>query len=96
MALGYKVTVKPPHERRDYISSQLPSSTGTYTSYEVYEGTPTQLPIVRVPLNLPIYRTANGRTQTQQLAHIADKNLEKDYSQRGKKTKPFSRYSTTF
>jgi hypothetical protein len=83
MALGYNVTVEPPHERRDYIISQQASPAGTYTSYEIYEGTPTTLAIVRLPLNLPIYRMANGRTQTHQLAYIADKGLAEDFFANG-------------
>ena len=81
MSRPYKATVRPQHERKDYIAAQTP--VGTYTSYEVYEGKPTQLPIVRLPLDLPIYRMANGRTQTHQLAYIAQKGLELDYFELG-------------
>lgn len=83
MTIGYKVTVKPQHERNEYIAAQQASPVGTYTSHDVYEGTPTPLPVVRLPLNLPIYRMANGRTQTQQLAYIAEKGLNEDYFSKG-------------
>jgi hypothetical protein len=83
MSLGYKATVKPQHERKEYIAAQQGSSVGSYTSYEVYEGAPTHLPIVRLPLNVPIYRVANGRTQTQQLAYIEEKRLAEDYFSNG-------------
>src|SRR5262249_35152881 len=79
MSLGFKVSVKPQHERRDYITAQEASPVGSYTSYDVYEGTPTHLPIIRVPLNLPVYRMANGRTQTHQLAYIEENNLPGDH-----------------
>jgi hypothetical protein len=42
-----------------------------------------QLPIIRVPLGLPLYRMSNGRTQTHQLAHIAEKGLPADYFSAG-------------
>ena len=83
MALGYKVTVKPQHERRDAIAAQLATPVGSYTSYEVYEGTPTPLPIVRLPLNMPIYRMANGRTQTHQLAYIAETDVSDEWFSKG-------------
>jgi hypothetical protein len=75
MSISYKATIRPQHERKDYITAQQAYPVGNYTSYEVYEGTPTQLPIVRLPLNLPLYRMANGRTQTEQLAYMAEKGV---------------------
>src|SRR4051794_39176760 len=83
MSIGYKATIKPQHERKDYIAAQLSTPVGNLTSYDVYEGTPTVLPIVRVPLNLPIYRMANGRTQTEQLAYIAEKGVSDDFFAKG-------------
>ncbi len=84
MTTDYKVSVKPQHERKEFVSTQVATSpVGTYTSYDVYEGTTTPLTIVRLPLGLPIYRMANGRTQTHQLAFIAEKEYGPDYFQTG-------------
>lgn len=41
------------------------------------------MPLIRIPLNMPLYRMANGRTQTQQLAYIAEKGLAATYFQSG-------------
>jgi hypothetical protein len=82
MTNDYKITVRPQHERREFILTQVTTSpVGQYTSYDVYEGSTTTLQIVRLPLGLPIYRMANGRTQTHQLAFIADKGHSPDYFQ---------------
>jgi hypothetical protein len=81
MPQSYKASVKPQHERKEYIAAQ--TSVGTYTSYDVYEGKPTHLPIVRLPLTLPLYRMANGRTQSHQLGYIAANGLPADYFAKG-------------
>ncbi|SDK39308.1 hypothetical protein [Bradyrhizobium ottawaense] len=83
MAFGYKVTVKPPHEREQIIQAQLTSPLREVTSHDVFENTPTSLKVIRIPLNLPIYRMANGRTATQQLAYVSEKGLHADYFAKG-------------
>src|SRR5437879_4156701 len=88
MAQTFKASVKPQHERKDYIAAQMAAAGTFYTSYDIYEGTPTQLPIIRVPLGLPLYRMSNGRTQTRQLAHITEKELPVDYFSAGQENDP--------
>lgn len=85
MTFGYKTSVRPQHERRDYIASQVAAaSTGRkHISHDVHEGTATELPLIRLLLNMPLYRMANGRTQTQQLAFIAEKGHAPTYFQNG-------------
>jgi hypothetical protein len=46
MAQAFKAVVKPQHERKDYIAAQTAAPAGSYTSYDIYEGKPTQLHIV--------------------------------------------------
>jgi hypothetical protein len=79
----YTIEVMPQHERRDYIASQLASTTDSVTSHDVYEGTSTALKVIRVPLKLPLYRVANGRTQADQASYIADKGLAAEYFSAG-------------
>ena len=85
MTFGYKVSVKPQHERRDYIAAQVAAAASSrkHISHDVHEGASTELPLIRIPLNMPLYRMANGRTQTQQLAYIAEKGLAPTYFQSG-------------
>ncbi len=83
MPFGYQVVVKPQHERQATIQAQVAVSTRKDTNHTVYEGVATVLPVIRIPLNLPIYRMANGRTQTQQLSYIANKGLPANYFESG-------------
>lgn len=83
MAFGYKVTVKPPHERDQVIQAQLASPLREVVSYDVFENTATPLKVIRIPLNFPVYRMANGRTATEQLAYLNEKKLPADYFLKG-------------
>ena len=80
----YRVSVKPQHERKEFITAQAGTAKiGSHTSYDVYEGTAATLPIILLPLDLPLYRMANGRTQTHQLAYIAANGKPQDFFQSG-------------
>ncbi|MBB6469075.1 hypothetical protein HNQ96_004964 [Aminobacter lissarensis] len=56
---------------------------GEQPTFDVYEGQRTMLPVIRLPLDLPVYRMANARTQTEQLAYIAEKNGPANYFEAG-------------
>ncbi len=81
---GYQVNVKPQHERKDLIAALAAKPVcGEQPTHDVYEGQRTMLPVIRLPLDVPVYRMANARTQTEQLAHIADKKLSATFFQTG-------------
>lgn len=81
---GYQVNVKPQHERKDLITALAAKPVcGEQPTYDVYEGQRTMLSVIRLPLDVPVYRMANARTQTEQLAHIADKKLSASFFQTG-------------
>ena len=65
----YKIRVIPKHERIEQISSCCSATTDRAAFYE-YQNSVQQLPVIRVPIELPIYRMANGRTRTEQLKYI--------------------------
>lgn len=65
----YKIRVIPKHEREAQIISCCSATTDRAAFYE-YQNSAQQLPVIRVPIELPIYRMANGRTRTEQLKYI--------------------------
>ena len=65
----YKTNTKLPHEREACIKEALKASTKKHTFHE-YQNKPTELPEIRIDITVPIYRMANYRTRTAQLAHI--------------------------
>src|SRR5690606_14508131 len=67
-----------PAEREARILRSLESSDASEDFYD-FRGTKTALPVVRVPLELPIYRMANFCTFSAQAEHIAREGKQTDY-----------------
>lgn len=65
----YKLRVTPKHEREAQIA-RCCSATADRAAFYEYQNAAQQLPVIRVPIELPIYRMANGRTRTEQLKYI--------------------------
>ena len=67
--MTYKIRVTPKHEREAQIAlgSQNPIER---SAFHEYQNATQQLPVVRLPIELPIYRIANGRTRTAQLQYV--------------------------
>jgi hypothetical protein len=81
---GYEVDVKPAHERKDLIAALVANPIcGTQPTFDVYEGQRTMLPVIRLPIDLPVYRMANARTQTEQLAYIAENKAAAGFFETG-------------
>lgn len=78
MATAYKIQVRPQHERQKLIADR--AATGkTVESWDIYESKPEPLAVITLPIDVPIYRMENGRTQTEQMAYIADASLSEDF-----------------
>ncbi|MFN3574591.1 MAG: hypothetical protein ACK4TR_13780 [Phenylobacterium sp.] len=75
----YKVQVRPKHERAGLIKTLAETPKRTTEDWFVYESKPVTLPVIMLPLDVPIYRMANGRTQTDQLIHIASAKAPADF-----------------
>lgn len=78
----YKVKVTPKHEREAQIALGSQNSSERSAFYE-YQNATQQLPVIRVPIDLPIYRMANGRTRTAQLQYVRSHQLAADFFSAG-------------
>ena len=78
----YKVKVTPKHEREAQIAlgSQNPIER---SAFHEYQSATQQLPVIRLPIDLPIYRMANGRTRTAQLQYVRSHQLAADFFSAG-------------
>src|ERR1700739_3361031 len=78
----YKIKVVPKHERETQIALKRDSTTEKSAFHE-YQSETQQLPVIRLPIELPIYRIANGRTRTSQLQHVRSHKLAEDFFSSG-------------
>lgn len=80
----YQVTVSPAHERKDLIAQMcVKPIAGQQPNFDIYENQRVMLDVIKLPIETPIYRMANARTQTEQLAFIAEKSLSTDFFSSG-------------
>lgn len=78
----YKTHTRSLHERKDLIGRAVKSSEETYPFYE-YQNTRSDLPLIRLDIDVPIYRMANYRTRIAQLQYIHDHDSSADFFQNG-------------
>lgn len=85
--LQYNVTIKSRSEREALIAKGK-AATGPADVYPFYEfrNRLTQLPVVRLPIDLPIYRMQNFRTFTDQAEYIATEGVAADYFSGGQES----------
>ena len=79
---NYQPSIMMPHERESKIADAIDASTETHTLYE-YQNRRSDLPVVRLNANLPIYRMLNFRTCTAQLKYIRERNAADDFFSAG-------------
>lgn len=78
----YKIKVTPKHERESRIALECQNPI-ELSAFHEYQNATQQLPVVRLPIELPIYRMANGRTRTDQLKYIRQHKLPVDFFRAG-------------
>lgn len=76
--MAYTVTVETASLREAKIAELAQNSSDTEPFYE-YQNHHWDLPIVRVPLALPIYRMSNYRTRTAQQSYARREGKPRDY-----------------
>lgn len=79
---NYQVKIRNRLERETVIADAVKTSDEKHTLYE-YQNKRNELPIVRVDVNLPIYRMSNFRTCTVQLKHIRERRVADDFFSSG-------------
>lgn len=76
--MAYKIKVIPKHEREAQVAVACENPVERSAFYE-YQNTSQLLPVVRLPIELPIYRMANGRTRTAQLQYVRSHDIADDF-----------------
>ncbi|MED4856267.1 hypothetical protein [Bacillus atrophaeus] len=74
-------TVKDRSERRAIIDSEIKISKRVEST--LFRGKMRECPVIRIPIDLPIYRMKNGRTQVEQFLYIREQNESNDFFKNG-------------
>lgn len=74
----YGINVLPVEQRIEQIEIQKQHSERQY-SFPHFRNAPRDLPVIRVPIDLPIYRMANIRTKKVQKIYIKSNNRPEDF-----------------
>src|SRR5436305_13890443 len=82
MSSNFIVAIKPLQERSSAIAHEKQSSPRTHRFYGFRED-PQDLPVVRIPISLPVYRLANYRTNILQLRWIKEKKTANTFFSTG-------------
>lgn len=80
--MAYEVRLIAPAEREAIIAKAV-KSPADVLPFNDFRDKPTRLPVIRVDIDLPIYRMANYRTYSHQQSEIAKAKLPADYFQSG-------------
>jgi len=91
----YRIVVKPLEERSSFIKNEILSAMRTHRIHE-FRNTVTDLPVVRLPIDLPIYRIANYRTNILQLRWIKEKKQPSNYFVVGEENESIQRIQHNF
>jgi hypothetical protein len=78
----YQVTVRDIAERFQIITDKAAAATERERFYQLTSG-PADLPVVNLELGVPLYRLANYRTQTRQMAHVRSLQLAPEFFRLG-------------
>jgi len=76
--MAFKIQIQARADREAQIQKSLNSPSGREDFYD-FRSEKMTLPIIRIGINLPVYRMENFRTFTDQREHIAKENLSLDY-----------------
>jgi hypothetical protein len=74
----YKTNTRPLQERKELIEQAVRASKERYSFYE-YQNKRHDLPVIRLDINVPVYRMENFRTRTAQMKYVHDHKKPADF-----------------
>ncbi len=76
MASTFRIEVTPAHAREELIAKSKATPSGLEETYDVFPGKKLDLPKIHIPIGVPVYRMANGRTSIEQLQFIKNAKID--------------------
>lgn len=81
-----RIAVTPAHAREDLIEKAVSESTKKEPTFDVFPGKEIELPKAHLPIDLPVYRMANGRTSLEQFAYLRHSKRPPEFFSKGEES----------
>lgn len=81
--MTYTIEIMPEDQRTSFIADQVRLSDSKWETWDLYPGRKESLKVITLPINMPLYRMANGRTKSEQMQLIQEHNYEAAYFEAG-------------
>lgn len=95
MNTKFNIINKPLSERTAEIALEVEQATRTARFYHFRDAT-NDFPVIRIPITLPLYRTANYRTNLLQLRWVREKQTDQNYFLSGEENESVQRIQHEF
>jgi hypothetical protein len=76
----------PAHAREDLVRKAVAASDRKEPTFDVFPGKEIELTKIHLPISLPVYRMANGRTSVEQLAYLRRSKRPSDFFSKGEES----------
>ena len=73
--MSHELEIIPESQRISFISDQVAQTENRWETWDLYPGRKEALKVIVLPLNMPLYRMANGRTKSEQMQLVQDQAL---------------------
>jgi len=71
--------ITPEGQRSTFITEQQRQSENRWDTWDLYPGRQESLKIVILPISMPLYRMANGRTKSEQMQLVQDQDFDETF-----------------
>lgn len=95
MNTKFQITNKPLNVRTSEIEVEVQHTQRTHRFHD-YRESNNDLPVIRIPITLPLYRTANYRTNLLQIKWIREKNTPEEFFSKGEENESVQKIQHAF
>jgi hypothetical protein len=81
--MSFEIEITPESQRIAFIADQVSDSENRWETWDLYPGRKEVLKVVTLPIEMPLYRMANGRTKSEQMQLVQDQNLDVNFFDSG-------------
>jgi DNA-binding transcriptional regulator GbsR (MarR family) len=81
--MTYEIQIDTEGQRITFIGDQVRQSENRWETWDLYPGRKEALKVITLPIGMPLYRMANGRTKSEQMQLIQDQNFDETFFDAG-------------